>query len=64
LEIEAALSALPEVRLRFDAVPPDLRPNTFFATVINRVLSNTPVEHHGEARFRRNGEYQRLTYPD
>lgn len=63
-EIEASLQSLPEVRLRFDVMPPDLRPDVFFTTIIGRVLENTPIEFHGEARLRRDGEYQRQTYPE
>lgn len=61
--IDDALRSLPAVRVRFDAMPPDLRPDVFLAAIVGRVLSNTPVELHGGARLRRDGEYQRKTYP-
>lgn len=41
------------VRLRQDAVPPDLNTGNFLATLVERVLERTPVEMHVEVRERR-----------
>ena len=41
------------ITLRQDAVPPDLRPDAFISTLVDRVLSRTPVEMHVEVRERR-----------
>ncbi len=41
------------VRLRQDAVPPDLSTGHFLATLVERVLERTPVEMHVEVRDRR-----------
>jgi hypothetical protein len=47
------VAALPQVRLRQDAVPPQLRPERFFTLLIERILDITPVTMHREARRRR-----------
>lgn len=52
-ELDLRLRSLPHVGLRRDAVPPNLSPETFFATIVGRVLSNSPVNFHREARLRR-----------
>ncbi len=41
------------VHLRQDAVPADLRTDSFMATLVDRVLDRTPVEFHVEVRQRR-----------
>ena len=41
------------VRLRQDAVPPDLSTGSFLATLVERVLERTPVEMHVGVRERR-----------
>lgn len=41
------------IRLRQDAVPPDLGTATFIATLIERVLERTPIAMHVEVRERR-----------
>jgi hypothetical protein len=41
------------VRLRQDAVPPDLAADQFLATLVERVLNRTPVEMHVDVRERR-----------
>ena len=47
------LAALQEVALRLDLVPDHLSPDTFFATMTDRVLDNCPITFHTEARRRR-----------
>jgi hypothetical protein len=49
-EVAAALDSLPEVAILRDRVPVALRPETFLATILNRVLDNTPIDYHREAR--------------
>ena len=41
------------VRLRLDAVPPDLSTSSFLATLVQRVMERTPVGMHVEVRQRR-----------
>jgi hypothetical protein len=41
------------VKLRQDVVPVELRTDTFFAKLVERVLLNTPVDMHVEVRSRR-----------
>lgn len=41
------------ITLRQDAVPNDLRADVFISTLVDRVLSRTPVEMHVEARERK-----------
>lgn len=45
-----AIDALPRVRLRHDAVPDQLNPGRFFAIMIRRILDNSPINFHVEAR--------------
>jgi hypothetical protein len=52
-ELDRRLRSLPTVELNRKAVPENLRPEVFFATIINRVLDNSPVNFHREARRRR-----------
>ncbi|TKJ26444.1 hypothetical protein [Blastococcus sp. CCUG 61487] len=52
-ELDQRLRDLPHVGLRRDAVPPNLSPEVFFPTIVNRVLDNSPVNFHREARLRR-----------
>ena len=52
-EVDRRLRSLPNVGLRRDAVPPNLSPEVFFPTIVNRVLDNSPVNFHREARLRR-----------
>ena len=47
------LDDLPAIGLRHDVVPPALRPEAFFAAMVNRVLDNCPINFHEEARARR-----------
>lgn len=42
-ELDRQLDQLPMIELRDDVVPPALTPGVFFATMINRVLDNCPV---------------------
>jgi hypothetical protein len=62
-EITNTIRDLPVVTIRFDAMPPDLRPDVFLRNIIGRVLENTPVELHSTARTLRDGDYQRQSYP-
>lgn len=43
----------PAVPLRFDLIPADIAPDRFFRVMANRVLDNSPVNYHVEARRRR-----------
>jgi hypothetical protein len=52
-ELDRRLDDLPAIELRHDEVPPELRPDAFFATMINRVLDNCPINFHAHARTRR-----------
>ncbi|MCV7284243.1 hypothetical protein H7J87_02770 [Mycolicibacterium wolinskyi] len=52
--VDAALAALPDIAIRHDAVPPQLQPARFLATMVSRVLDISPVTRHREARRRRN----------
>lgn len=50
--LDPQLAALPTVRLLWDDVPPRLRPEAFFQTMVTRVLDNSPITFHREARRR------------
>ena len=50
---DADLAALPAVTLQRRAVPKELDPGRFFATICNLVLDRTPINFHQEARARR-----------
>jgi hypothetical protein len=52
-ELDRRLDDLPPIGLRHDVVPPALRPEAFFAAMVNRVLDNCPINFHEEARTRR-----------
>ncbi|GAB3198154.1 hypothetical protein GCM10027261_24950 [Geodermatophilus arenarius] len=52
-EVDRQLRQLPAVELNRKAVPSTLSPEVFFATIVNRVLDNSPVNFHREARRRR-----------
>jgi len=52
-ETQNLLSQLPEIGLRRDRVPPDLDPGRFFEVMCLRVLDNSPINFHREARRRR-----------
>lgn len=52
--VDEALASLPPVTIRHDVVPAALRPATFLATMVRRVIDATPVTRHREARRRRN----------
>jgi hypothetical protein len=51
-ELDQRLRCLPHVGLRRDAVPAELAPETFFPTIVGRVLDNCPVNFHRTARTR------------
>jgi hypothetical protein len=52
-QLGGLLEKLPTVRLITDRVPPELDLGSFFRTLINRVLLNSPVNFHKGARQRR-----------
>ena len=52
-DVDRALAQLPSVRIRQDAMPEELKPGRFLASMVNRVLDVTPVNLHREARARR-----------
>lgn len=52
-EVDERLRELPRVWLRRDAVPTNLTPEVFFSTMVDRVLDNSPINFHREARKRR-----------
>lgn len=52
--VDEAMAALPDIAIRHDAVPPELQPSRFLATMVSRVIDTTPVTRHREARRRRN----------
>ena len=52
-DVEHALSSLPEVTIRHQAVPMPLQPGVFLAAMVRRVIDATPVTRHREARRRR-----------
>jgi hypothetical protein len=45
-----ALSDIPQVRLRHDLVPAELAPARFFRVMVERVLTNSPINFHVAAR--------------
>ena len=47
------LATLPHVTLHRGAVPGELDPGRFFATMCTLVLDRTPINFHREARARR-----------
>lgn len=49
--IDSPTSAI--IRLRHDLVPDELSPTRFFTTIVNKVLDNTPINRHVEARRRK-----------
>ena len=51
--LDAAIAELPDFALRWDRMQTHLRPDTFLAKIINRVLDVTPNDYHVEARRRR-----------
>ena len=51
--VEASIEQLPVVKLRHEAVPPNLDPGRFLSIMVDRVLANSPVNYHIEARERR-----------
>jgi len=51
-QVRAEIAQLPDVQLRHDAVPPELSPARFLAVMARRVLDNSPVNFHRDARAR------------
>jgi len=51
--LDVAITELPDFNLRWDVMQEHLRPDTFMAKIINRVLDVTPNDYHVEARRRR-----------
>lgn len=54
-EISEKLNSAPAVTLRHDLVPKELNPGRFFDIIVRRVLSNSPIDFHVEARNRLTG---------
>ncbi len=53
-ELDAAIAVLPPVSIVLDErVPDELHPARFLRTMVERTLAITPVDHHAEARVRR-----------
>jgi hypothetical protein len=48
--IDGQLAQIPRVELRFDAVPPELDPARFLSIMVKRVLTNSPIAYHKDAR--------------
>ncbi|APT87488.1 hypothetical protein [Corynebacterium flavescens] len=53
VEVALAIAGLPPVKLPWERVPADLRPDRFIAEMVRRVIDATPVNMHAEARLRR-----------
>jgi hypothetical protein len=51
-QVRAEIAQLPDLQLRLDAVPPELSPARFLAVMVRRVLDNSPVNFHRDARTR------------
>ena len=52
--IDAEIGELPEVHLRHELVPVEISPARFFAVIIEKVLNNSSVAQHVQARALRN----------
>lgn len=52
-EVQSALDSLPEVRILHGQVPSNLQPARFLSVMVSRILNNTPIDYHEEARSRR-----------
>ncbi|MGN6219726.1 MAG: hypothetical protein ACTHNQ_09490 [Microbacterium sp.] len=53
-ELDAAIAVLPPVSIVLDdRVPDELHPARFLRAMVERTLAITPVDHHAEARVRR-----------
>lgn len=52
-DLDAVIAQFPDVRIREELVPPDLRVAVFLQGVVDRVLRVSPVTLHAEARRRR-----------
>ncbi|SDU70397.1 hypothetical protein [Jiangella alkaliphila] len=48
--VTKGIETLPRVELRFDAVPPELSPGRLLGIMTDKVLANSPVNFHREAR--------------
>lgn len=51
-DLAARLASLPAVTLRHDLVPENLGPDRFLASMVGRVLDNSPINFHQQARAR------------
>ncbi len=51
-EVRATIASLPMVRLLHHEVPKELQPSEFLGSMVTRVLRNSPVNFHTEARRR------------
>ncbi|RJQ79870.1 hypothetical protein [Amycolatopsis panacis] len=52
-ELDGKINSMPTVRVRRDVVPDHLSPDSFFKRMVDRVLDNSPVTYHQDARRRR-----------
>lgn len=57
-DVDRALTELPTVAIRHDAMPEGLSPGRFLALMVTRVLDATPVNLHAKARSRRRDAMQ------
>lgn len=51
--VEARLQQLPPITLRFDMVPAELDPSRFIGLLATKLMRNSPINFHREARLRR-----------
>lgn len=51
-QVRSEIEQLPDIQLRLDTVPPELSPARFLAVMVRRVLDNSPVNFHRDARTR------------
>lgn len=49
-ELDRRIDDLPVIGLRHDVVPDELKPEIFFAKMVDRVLDNCPINFHEQAR--------------
>jgi len=52
-DVDRTIGGMPKVRVLLDRTPEALMPGRFLAAMVDRVLENTPVTMHREARKRR-----------
>lgn len=49
-DLDREIASLPAVGIRHDAIPEELHPNRFYEVIIRKVLANSPINFHVEAR--------------